>query len=409
VFNRINNKLIEYVTKQLFDSNESCSLLSESEWKPFFDEAVAQQVECVIYETVLDKSCENGEILYFLDEWKKFIMMRTLIHKKKCRNVSDFFIAMNESEIPYVTFKGYVFKELYPEPMMRYMGDIDIYVEKKNVEKASEVLNSLGYIEKVDPNHPFHITFKKDGAINIELHYNFFHDDVFHNELYLEKHIWDDTQVITINDVEVCVPSLEHSLVQGILHIITHFVGKGFGLRQLVDIGLFLDKYESEISFDLVKLILEDYRSIKTYAYIIEMCNRYFNRNYTIFKVDIEEHAIDALDDLLFDSGVFGLKSYGNELKRIITRQKLKNNIKSKSSFRLKWIVLFPSSMRIGDKYKYAKRIKLLLPIAWIHRILLSLVYPNRASRELLMKKIDVHSVEQKIELMDFFNLNINQ
>jgi hypothetical protein len=214
-------------------------------------------------------------------------------------------------------------------------------------------------------------------------------------------------RTILINGISVMIPSLEHSLVHGMLHIATHFSGKGFGLRQLIDICLFIEKYEKEISMIEVKKILESYKSLKIYSYLIEMCNRFFYKEYNLLGIEIEETKLSYLNNLLFDSGVFGHKSYSNEIKRIVTREKIKKNIKSKSSLRLKMIVLFPNSKRIGKKYSYAKKLKVLLPIAWIHRLFLSIIHPNQASKELLHHKIDVTSIEHKIELLDFFGLNI--
>lgn len=405
----VQNKLLSYVTNKLFDSSEICPTLVMEDSKVFFDEALAQQVEGLIYESVQSELENQTLAADYLSYWKKFVLMRTLAHKQTCSSIPDIFTALNASKIPYVNFKGYVFKELYPSPELRYMGDVDIYVDKVNIDATKDVLIGLDYIEDVDPNHPFHFTFKKTGAIDIELHYNFFHEDVFHNDFYLEKHIWENTQWIDIEGVKVCVPSYEHSLVHGVLHIVTHFVGTGFGLRQLIDIALFLDQYGSKISFDVVKKILNDYQSTTTYAYVIEMCNRYFNKSYEIFDVIIEDKVIDALDDLLFDSGVFGHKSYSSELKRIILRKKIDDNIQSKSSFRMKMIILFPSSQRIGQKYRYAKKIKFLLPIAWLHRIISGFIHPNEASKELLTHKIDGDSIEKKIWLMDTLNLKLNE
>lgn len=403
----IEGSLIEYVNKTLFDINIDVPPCTADEIIDIFHEAKSQQVECLIYDEVLKSLSDKSEFQEVKESWRSFVMMRILRHKQSCRGLGKIFDVFNQSGIPYVTFKGYVFKELYPNSEMRYMGDIDIYVDKENVVSASDLLIKQGYYQNEDSDHPFHLTFKKDGHIEIELHYNFFHDEIFQNEYYLEKHIWDNMRTLKIDKISVSIPSLEHSLVQGVLHIATHFSGKGFGLRQLIDICLFLEKYKDEISMTEVKRILESYNSLKIYAYIVEMCNRFFYKEYNLLGVQIDETKLSYLNNLLFDSGVFGHKSYSNEIKRVVTQEKIKKNMRTKSSFRLKLIVLFPSAERIGERYGYAKKHKFLLPMAWMHRLIYGIVHPNEASKELLHHKIDVESIEKKIELLEFFGLNM--
>lgn len=57
-------------------------------------------------------------------------------------------LAMNSSDIPCIPVKGaYLIPELYKDPRIRTMNDIDCLVERSDVSRVRSTMNSLGYVE----------------------------------------------------------------------------------------------------------------------------------------------------------------------------------------------------------------------------------------------------------------------
>ena len=49
-------------------------------------------------------------------------------------------------KIPHVLMKGYIIKNLYPDPDLRTMGDVDFLIKEEDMEKVDEILTTgLGY------------------------------------------------------------------------------------------------------------------------------------------------------------------------------------------------------------------------------------------------------------------------
>lgn len=72
------------------------------------------------------------------------------------------------AEIPFTTIKGYASAYYYPQPTLRTMGDVDLYVDADHYDDAIERFERVGY-RPVDESHERHDTFSKDGVL-FELH-----------------------------------------------------------------------------------------------------------------------------------------------------------------------------------------------------------------------------------------------
>ena len=65
------------------------------------------------------------------------------------KNVTEILSKFSENNIKTVVLKGLVVRNFYPRPEFRTMSDADIVVQKKDLNAAIELINSLGYVEKV--------------------------------------------------------------------------------------------------------------------------------------------------------------------------------------------------------------------------------------------------------------------
>ena len=53
---------------------------------------------------------------------------------------------LEENNIPSVILKGAAAAMYYPYPSLRTMGDVDILVRRKNLERAVQLMEDNGYV-----------------------------------------------------------------------------------------------------------------------------------------------------------------------------------------------------------------------------------------------------------------------
>lgn len=78
------------------------------------------------------------------------------------------FSALEDSGLDYAPIKGWVNRDLYADPLMRTMGDIDILVRREQAERVRGVLEGCGFLyEKYESTHS---CFHNDSGVKIEAH-----------------------------------------------------------------------------------------------------------------------------------------------------------------------------------------------------------------------------------------------
>ena len=159
----------------------------------------------------------------------------------------------NRCEIETIVLKGTVLAEqLYGNPGMRTVGDIDILVQPEKLALARELLFEIGYEQtnsKQIWNHPFHdIPYHKDMQfpIIIELHWNL--QDQRLVNVPLQK-IWQRAQDISAREGKTKTLSPEDNL----LLLSCNFPKKsGHLLRTLCDITELLKKHRNTLDWEYI-------------------------------------------------------------------------------------------------------------------------------------------------------------
>lgn len=133
--------------------------------------------------------------------------------------------------------KGQANALLYPNPLSRQPGDIDIFVDGGR-ERVGKTLNSLGMGEDADANttHHFHLPPDEDD-IEVEVHFkpssgNLNTTTNQRLQAYLMQLLADGAELC---DAGFRVPSSAFALTMQLAHISRHVMEGGLGLRQIVD------------------------------------------------------------------------------------------------------------------------------------------------------------------------------
>ena len=138
--------------------------------------------------------------------------------------------------------KGQANALLYPNPLSRQPGDIDIYVDGGH-DRISATLEALGMSEGAVANTSYHFQLPVDeDGIEVEVH--FMHNTNKLNPVADERLQACLTQLLAegayLSDAGFRVPSTAFALTMQLAHIYRHVLRSGVGLRQLTDYYLLL-------------------------------------------------------------------------------------------------------------------------------------------------------------------------
>ncbi len=330
--------------------------------------------------------------------------------KYKCiRNVLDL---AKQNNIPFIVFKGCVLSNLYPQYIQRKSSDTDIFVYEEYNEKAIQMLLNEGYV--INEQHT------KDG-VTVFVHSSKPHILELHTCLWenyegkrldiLESFKLTDKE--TLIDLETCgfkVTTLgyEEHLIYQIFHIIKHFSLEGIGVKYLADITLYVDAYGQYINFEHFWNRLEQLDYAKFTHYLFAICIEFLG-----MKADIIANRNMPMGDELFefmlDLFQNGTIDEGNndrwQILGMMTPYFTGEKKAAKNKFGRKLAVIFPRAKDLQDHYMYAKKCPILLPIAWVHKVLNYLIKYHSKSNNWYSagEKLDV--AEKRIDLMNKMGL----
>ena len=138
---------------------------------------------------------------------------------------------------PNCILKGQGIATLYPNPLRRESGDIDVWLQGDR-DKIIEYVRSVG--EAHEPSS-LHIGFELKDGTPVEAHFtpsffsNPFIDRKF-NRWAKEQQAEQNTHYVPFDNGTILpIPTVDFNLIFILNHAYQHFIGTGVGLRQLID------------------------------------------------------------------------------------------------------------------------------------------------------------------------------
>lgn len=131
--------------------------------------------------------------------------------------------------------KGQGVAQLYPEPLLRQSGDIDIWVDGTQNDTVTKLRNNYIGIRNIDYVHSGCAFF---GDVEVEVH---FRPSWMYNPFKNKKlqKFFKDYSKEQFGNVDAKVgftyPTIQFNLVYSLIHINRHIFEEGIGLRQLCD------------------------------------------------------------------------------------------------------------------------------------------------------------------------------
>lgn len=256
---------LEFIQVALGTRNVLSRKPSDEEWLVLFELCEKHAISGFVF-PALDKLSELGQKTPtdLLFEWiglaEQIKGQNTLMNLESARLTKMF---ENEGHRTAI-LKGQANALLYPDPLSRQPGDIDIWVSgrKEMVEKALRKLGLLeGDISKFNTDlatknyHHIHL-LRNENGIDVEVHFrpssgNY---DPFTNhrlQAFLENEIDRDNE---LTEAGFRVPSLIFALIMQLAHIQCHFITEGVGMRQIIDYYFLLKSGNKQLIIENGKL-----------------------------------------------------------------------------------------------------------------------------------------------------------
>ncbi len=228
---------------------------SEQEWEAMFDMAKKQAVVGIAFHA-LNKLAEVGQKppLPLLYEWiglSEQIKARNYIVNSRCIEVTKLFA---DAGFRSCILKGQGNALMYPEPLLRTSGDIDIWVTGGSGKVNGSRKDIHDFVVTRCPNaqeNLLHIDFPIFEDVPVEVHYKPRHVTIPKYDKRLQA--WFDektdeqfSNVVRFDGCEMCVPTAEFNVILQLSHIMSHFFIEGVGLRHFLDFYYVLAKVKDE-------------------------------------------------------------------------------------------------------------------------------------------------------------------
>lgn len=309
----------------------------------------------------------------------------------------------SEKGLTFSLIKGPAVSRLYKDPDLRPSGDIDIFTEEKFADDWCDFLTANGYsiIKKEKTDH--HIVTKHKNGGMLEVHTKLY--SIPDRELLFggNEPVNEPQTDIVINGNTYKTLGVNDGLLYYTAHYIKHFIKGGGGIRQMMDLLLYIDAYKNDIDFETYNKYLKELRYYKLIEAVKSVGDKYFG-------FDFKAKENDLTDMLLDDNEIGGLFGHTRDTKTDFAEQLYKRR-SSMGSIKYKTFMatkaertflrkLFPTQQEYITKYKIPfARHKILLPIAFIKRILDVIV------RRTTAKKPNTYEINTRMELMKNFDI----
>ncbi len=347
--------------------NEKLSLSEDIDIEKLLRVAGHQNLFPFVFLSLMsNKDFENTEI------YKKYLPRFLQSFSTQVRRTQSFlelYSKLSDNGIYPVVVKGIVCRQLYGEfADCRPSGDEDIFVKKSEFIKTAKALEDNGFVaergnvteKQIETLH--HLEFKRND-LNIELHSNLID---YRNELRRKMNSYFDSAVddgIFIKIKGVTMKTLSHTdhFLYLVFHAFNHFILSGMGIRQMMDILLYYQKYDNEIDMEYVEKALNDTNSKYFLSDMIRIGNKYLG--FSIEPLCDEKNSEELLDDMLC-MGVFGNSSSTHKAAGQMTSAAF-----SEGNTLLKTI--FPTREWLSRRFPELTEKPYLLPICWVKRWML--------------------------------------
>lgn len=331
-------------------TNEKAVLPQDFDIECIYPVAKMHQVRTLMFCGAVASGIEQGHPV--MKKLFEGLYSELLSNERQIEKYSKLTALFEQNCIDYMPLKGIVLKELYPQPEMRCMGDIDILIQEPQYERIEKILTDLGFEHYIDSDHE-HIWCTKDG-VSLELHKRLIPS--YNKDYY--AYFGDGWERVTRADENSFMYrfSPEDEFVYLFAHFSKHYRDGGIGIKHFVDLKVYLEKVNPDREY-----IAEEMKKLGLYEF-------YLNIVHTMdvwFDGAEGDAKTDRVSKTIIESGVYGLSR--DKAASSVLRETA-NGVQDKSTTRVFKLLFLPYEV-MSERYPYLKKYPILLPIAYVVRV----------------------------------------
>ncbi len=288
------------------------------------------------------------------------------------------FSFFEEAGIWYMPLKGAIMKELYPQPGMRQMADNDILFDEAYRDEVYEYMTGQGYGAKYYASDPeedllrkamysIHDIYFKEPIYNFEMHVALFGRNVNPKWRVYYKNVKERLQKDGEKDYGYHFRE-EDFYVYLIAHGYKHFSGGGHGIRNLMDVYVYLDK-EKVLDREYVDKELRELELFEHAQITNSLARRLFETDIGKLREGISglSEKEQELLEICLSSGTYG--THKQWLRNELKKRNGKDNITFKDRIKYLFRRLIPEEEILLIRYPKLARKKYLQPLCVLIRM----------------------------------------
>ena len=363
-------------------NGESAKDFSGGDFGELFRIAQDHNMTNMLYYALRDNCSVPDEISQELQKYHDLMVYKCAYQKAAEQEMERLF---NENEIRYMLLKGCTVRDLYPSEDMREMADIDILVLKQDLEKIRKFMIASGYEFKGDRDH--HDVYIKNEFVSVEVHYTV---PGCLNE-YFASLSWSGA----IRHGFKYSLDVSENYIYLINHLHEHFIVGGIGVRSLLDIFLYEKEYVTDINWEYINLIFEEYGILDFVKNLRALNDAWFGQGRS-------DEMLDEMGEYVFKSGSYGRVTHAIMSSADGTESDVGVTLKA-----LKKAIFLPvremhNRMRILDKFPF------LLPFGYLARLVSILFKQFRrlSGWTKSLRAVNAESVKKHKEMLERFGIH---
>ncbi len=338
------------------DSDTPTAKLTPEEWQKLFVEAKRQSVLDVVYTVFKKLPKENLPPKPLLMRWAAHAEATCDMNKRMNAEAARLTEIFSKNGRRTAVLKGAANARLYPDPLSRQCGDIDLWVEGgyKSVEKLLLDLKLIPEHEETSCHHHIHMPKNEDG-VTVEIHYKPASGNPYKDgelQEFLNKEILNAELV----PEGFYSPTIKFALIMQLSHLQQHFYSMGLGFRQFMDYFILL-KHSTESERQEVSAIMKKLGMDKACSAVMWMLEEIFGLERELMLCAPVAWRGKKLMKLALDGGNFGQYDSKRMSRINVFIRWFKDRINA-----LKWIPFDPVNA-IFKELKYWRKTISLIPL----------------------------------------------
>lgn len=320
----------------------------EFDWNSFSLLVIRNGFVPLIYERIKDMPEVPRQLLDKLMELNSKELRKTLLQDFYENQILERF---EKEGIACLPLKGIILKHLYPKFYMRSMSDLDVLIDINKLEESRQIMPEFGFeVFRYDEHHDI---YRFSNCVNVELH-----------KLLIVGEMEDYFQIgferahLKEGHSYIYELSIEDFYIHLLGHMAYHFAHGGVGIRLVVDIQVYLDRYGDDMNREYIREELKKV-GISTFAQHVEKLAEIW------FRGAESDEFYDELGMYIVRSGYLGSQEH-KEILEVVKQSG--NRFDTSTRWKAVMEAIFPPYKTMTFLYPILKKIPILFPFTWVVR-----------------------------------------